>query len=292
MDEDIIEATVRNAFVQGVDSVFLVDNASTDATLERGLAAGASVGEVFDYDRFDGGLIQTMVNAVVVRESLRSRAPYVWWLYLDSDEFPSGPGGLTIRDYLASLDRSFRIVGATFVNHLPHRKPEYLAGFHPIDFQPYCYPFLPKWESECGQDHWKHPLQRFDRDRPFIMCREGAHRVEGGDRGERWEPSESVVVHHFQYREERTTRGKLDLVCESPRSRFVRPNQIRDFHVRRKSLDAVYAQKWADVDTNSAETSGTENLAPWPHLRSVQRWYSSDQLESAIASSKDAEQLT
>ena len=35
MDEDIIEATVRNAFVQGADAVFLVDNASTDATLAR-----------------------------------------------------------------------------------------------------------------------------------------------------------------------------------------------------------------------------------------------------------------
>ncbi len=35
MDEDIIEATVRNAFAQGVDCVFLVDNASTDSTLDR-----------------------------------------------------------------------------------------------------------------------------------------------------------------------------------------------------------------------------------------------------------------
>jgi hypothetical protein len=292
MDEDIIEATVRNAFAQGVDSVFLVDNASTDATVERGLAAGARIGEVFDYDRFDGGLIQTIVNAVVVRESLRSRAPYVWWMYLDSDEFPTGPGELTVREYLASLDRRFRIVGATFMNHLPHRKPEYLPGFHPIDFQPYCYAFLPKWPTECGHPHWKHPLQRFDRDRTFIMCREGAHRVEGGDRDERWEPAEPVVVHHFQYREEGRTREKLELVCESPRSRSVRPNQIRDFHVRRQSLDAVYAQRWNEVDTNSAETSGTETLAPWPHLGSVRRWYSLDEVEAAIAASSGAPQPT
>ena len=33
MDEDIIEATVRNAIVQGADAVYLVDNASTDATI-------------------------------------------------------------------------------------------------------------------------------------------------------------------------------------------------------------------------------------------------------------------
>ena len=35
MEEDIIEATVRNLFVQGVDAVYLVDQASTDSTVSR-----------------------------------------------------------------------------------------------------------------------------------------------------------------------------------------------------------------------------------------------------------------
>ena len=49
---------------------------------------------------FDGRLVQPLMNAVVARESLRSRADHVWWLYLDTDEFPEGPSGLTIREYL------------------------------------------------------------------------------------------------------------------------------------------------------------------------------------------------
>ena len=42
MEADVIEATVRNAFTQGCERVFLVDNDSPDDTVERALAAGAS----------------------------------------------------------------------------------------------------------------------------------------------------------------------------------------------------------------------------------------------------------
>ena len=48
MDEDIIEATVRNAIVQGATSVFIVDNGSTDGTVERAVEAGAVVAEVYE----------------------------------------------------------------------------------------------------------------------------------------------------------------------------------------------------------------------------------------------------
>src|SRR5688572_32394541 len=41
MEADIIEATVLNAFVQGVDRVFLVDNDSPDDTVQRAQKAGA-----------------------------------------------------------------------------------------------------------------------------------------------------------------------------------------------------------------------------------------------------------
>jgi hypothetical protein len=286
MDEDIIEATVRNAFAQGVDSVFVVDNASTDSTLDRAVAAGALVAEVFDHDRFDGSLIQILVNAVAIRESLRFRTPHVWCMYLDSDEFPSGPQGLTVREYLASLDRSFRIVGATFMNHLPHTKPEYIPGFHPIDFQPYCYRFLPQWECDCG--HWKHPIQRFDRDRSVIVCGDGAHLAGGGNRGERWEPEEGVVVHHFQYREEERTKQKLALVYET-RTHSLPRNQIGDFHRRLESVDAVYKQQWTEIDDNSATAIDTDTLTPWGDLDLVRRWYSRNELESVIGSSAEAD---
>ncbi len=105
---------------------------------------------------------------------MRSGAAHVWWLYLDSDEFSEGPDGMSVREYLATLDRRFRVVGANYVNHVPHSKPEYLPGFHPIDFQPLCYDFVPARWPPCALGHWKHPLQRFDRLGHFLLSNDGA----------------------------------------------------------------------------------------------------------------------
>ncbi len=156
-----------------------------------------------------------------------------------------------------------------------------MPGFHPIDFQPYCYTFLPRRKIDCA--HWKHPIQRFDRDRTFIVSRPGAHRADGGDRNdERREPAEGVVFHHFQYRDEEFTRRKLDLVFGSARLKTTRKTE--HFHVRQRSLDAVYQQRWPEIDTDSTTILNEDTLAPWPDLDSVRRWYSRDELTSAIDS--------
>ncbi len=283
MDEDIVDAVVRNAFVQGAESVFVVDNGSTDATVERAQDAGATIGEVFETLVFDGPLAQAFMNAVVARESLRCGSDHVWWLYLDSDEFPEGPDGLSVREYLATLDRRFRVAGSTYFNHLPTGKPEFVPGFHPIDFQPVCYEFLPLWMPMCGQrSHWKHPLQRFDRDGTFIVSRSGSH----------WgispqvlvEPEGGIVTHHFQYRDETLTRAKLELTCgpDSTRTGLYGSDRMDGFNRRRRSLDAVYSQRWEDVEIDINVT-----LAPsaqprqWASLDSVRRWYSLDDVAVA-----------
>jgi hypothetical protein len=143
MEEDVVEATVRNAFAQGVEAVYLVDNASTDATVERALAAGATLAELFETQVYEEHVRVLFMNAVVARESLASGADHVWWLWLDADEFPEGPDGMTILDYLHTLDQRFRIVGSTFYNHYPNSAPENLPGFHPVDFQPLCETYAP-----------------------------------------------------------------------------------------------------------------------------------------------------
>jgi len=279
MDEDIIEATVKNAYVQGADVVYLVDNGSSDETLHRAVAAGAVVAEVYETDAFDGRLVQPLVNAVVVRESLRCGSEHVWWLLLDSDEFPEGPLGLSVREYLQGLDRQFRVVGASFMNHVPSGKPEYVEGFHPIDFQPLCYAFEPANHQPCSLGHWKHPLQRFDRHGQFVLSNEGAHM---GFASERLvEPSRGIVVHHFQYRDEAVTRAKLDLVCgpASQRGRVHESAGFTGFSRRLRSVDAVYSQRWAamEVPPNRKQTRGTwsssRHPAPWPDLEAVRRWY-------------------
>ena len=208
MDEDIIEATVRNALVHGVETVYVVDNDSTDATVQNAEAAGAVIGEIYHSELFDEEVTQMLVNALVVRESLRCGAEHIWWLYLDSDEFPEGPDGISLRDYLSLLDERFRIVGAKCINHLPTAKPEYLSGFHPIDFQPLCYEYPPLWITPCGQEHWKHPLQRFDQRANFLRCASGSHVARCVVPVT--EPTGGIVIHHFQYRERGIDKGEVE----------------------------------------------------------------------------------
>jgi glycosyltransferase involved in cell wall biosynthesis len=282
MDEDVIEATVRSAMAQGVDFVYIVDNGSTDDTLAIAEAAGATVAEVYRTKAFDGRLAQTLMNAVSARESLRNGAPHVWWLYLDTDEFPEGPGGLTIREYLASLDRRFRLVGASYVNHFPSGKPEYLSGFHPIDLQPLCYDFEPARWPPCAWGHWKHPLQRFDMDGQFILSNDGSHTAFSND--SLIAPTGGIVTHHFQYRDEAYTRAKLELTCGpgSNRTALHEATGFDGFVRRRASLDAVYAGRWADVDTIPiVDPNAARHPKPWTGMNSVRRWYQLDELAEA-----------
>jgi glycosyltransferase involved in cell wall biosynthesis len=281
MDEDIVEATVRNAITQGATSVFIVDNGSTDETVQRAVNAGAEIAEVYRTEAFDGRLAQALLNAVVARESLRCGADYVWWLYLDNDEFSEGPDGLSIREYLATLDRRFRLVGAHYFNHFPTGKPEYLPGFHPIDFQPSYYDFVPTRTPPCALGHWKHSLQRFDRHGQFLSSNPGAH--SGHCYDPLIEPNGGIVTHHFQYRDESFTRAKLELTCGpgSTRTALHTKEGFDGFTRRLQSLDAVYGQRWTDVITVPNKASTNHVPTPWPHVERVRRWYELEELELA-----------
>ena len=71
---------------------------------------------------------------------------------------------------MSTLDRRFRIVGSRYFNHFPDRRPEYLRGFHPLDFQPLC---EEKAGNLCALGHRKHHLQRWDRVGPPITSGSG-----------------------------------------------------------------------------------------------------------------------
>ncbi len=282
MDEDIIEATIKQAFVQGAEKVFLVDNGSEDRTVERAGEAGAVVAEVYHTENFNPRLAQVLINGVVARESLRCGDQHVWWLHLDSDEFPEGPAGATVRDYLGTLDRRFRIVGANFTNHLPEAKPAYVPGYHPVDFQPLYYDYRPTWMPVCGvATHWKHPLQLFDAQSPFVRCEGGAHFAVGGIDGERAEPEQSIVIRHFQYREERRTREKLARVLDPATDRALPTRPLAGFNVRLRSLDAVYGQRWDEVETTGAVRIDAAALKRWEPQGEAARWYSAEEVEAA-----------
>ena len=283
MEEDVVEATVRNAFAQGVEAVYLVDNASTDATVERAVSAGATLAEVFDTAVYDERVRILLMNNVVARTSLASGADHVWWLWLDADEFPEGPDGMTIAEYLATLDARFRLVGSTYYNHFPDQKPEYIPGFHPLDFQPLCERYVAVSQRFCEQPHWKHPLQRFDRHNPFLQAIDGFHTASLRTQDPVLEPAGGIVTHHIQYREESATLARMDLLCGSVgRNDFNDSLNHRTIKRRYDSLTAVYEKRWDQVNN----LRGDEPLLgvhpePWPAGPGPRRWYTPADLAAA-----------
>ena len=47
-EADVVYATVKNAFAQGCDRVFIIDNSSPDNTIEEALSAGATLARVYE----------------------------------------------------------------------------------------------------------------------------------------------------------------------------------------------------------------------------------------------------
>ena len=287
MEQDVVEATVRNALAQGAEAVYLVDNASTDGTVETALTAGAILAETFDTAVYDERVRILLMNGVVARQSLACGAAHVWWLWIDADEFPEGPDGMTIAEYLATLDRRFRVVGSTYYNHFPSEPPYYLGGFHPLDFQPLCERYVPLRQRFCDLTHWKHPLQRFDRAGPFLLANDGFHTASLRTRDPVIEPDVGIVTHHVQYREEAATRARMAVLCGPGGGRNDFNDSLNHRTIKRRfdSLDAVYAGRWDRVNN----LRGDEPLLgvhpePWPDVGSARRWYGPDELAAATAS--------
>jgi hypothetical protein len=283
MEEDIVESTVRNAFAQGAEKVFLVDNASTDATVERAVAAGATLAERYRTISHNEEVRILFMNAVVARESMASDADHVWWLWLDADEFPEGPDGMTIAQYLGTLDRRFRTVGSTYYTHFPTTKPETIRGIHPVDLQPMCEKYVSKHIVTCAQSHYKHPLQRFDRHDSYLMSHGGFHYATLGNWSRLFEPDGGIVTHHIYYQNEAVSRHRLDLINDPVRNAHKISLGRTEIIRRRKNLDAVYSQRWDEVD--SLQNYKPEyGVHPTPWTQPGTRWYGPEALDGQRSS--------
>ena len=246
MEADIVGANVRNAMAQGCERVYLVDNGSTDGTIEAAMGEGAMLARSFRTSHYDEDLRLRHMNDVVSEVSQAEGGQHIWWLYLDADEFPHGPWGMTLREYLARLDARFRIVGTRFFNHYPRGAPQYVPGRHPLDFQPLCEELA---FPMCPRSHRKHPLLRFDREGAPIECGAGFHSATCTE--QLYEPSQPAFLHHFPFREESLTRQRLELLWAKNREGVTRALESRNtthMLTRFRSVDAVYAQDWARVE--------------------------------------------
>jgi glycosyltransferase involved in cell wall biosynthesis len=285
MEEDVVAATIRNAIAQGCERVYLVDNGSDDGTVEAASREGAVVARTFHTSRYDEALRLRHMNDVVIEVSQQEGDDHIWWLFLDADEFHHGPWGMTLREYLATLDGQFRVVGTRFFNHYPSGMPYYEQGRHPLDFQPLCEELA---FPMCPARHRKHPLQRYDRGGASIVCGNGFH--DASCKEQLYEPAQPAFLHHFPFRDEAVTRRRLEALWEKDHAGVTRALESRDTHIltRFRSMDAVYSQDWAKVENFIAldplnevvnEPAAGVNPRPWSEMvdhwhQPVLRWYS------------------
>jgi hypothetical protein len=277
MDEDIVYSTVANAFTQGVDAVFIIDNDSPDETVHTARTAGAS--DVIQYRTavYDERYRIDMMDLVVQHISTHSSADNVWWLLMDADEFPRPAGGGTIRDLLRRLDSKFRIVGARFLNHYPSPgQTPHILERHPLECQPLCEELVSP--VMCSQGHRKHPLFRWDRSGPYIKPSLGFHTAESVQKP-LFEPQDQLVIHHFPFRCEAVTRARFQKLTETRIGPLRDHMSVTHMRARLQSIDAVYAGKWEDVISLHLEDPRRGvHLTHWcliapPVSQNVLRWY-------------------
>ncbi len=281
MEADVVAATVRNALLQGCDRVYVVDNDSPDDTIEVACAEGAILARSFTTERYDEALRLQHMNEIVGELSELEGAEHIWWLFLDADEFPHGPWGMTLRDYLKTLDERYRVVGTRIFDHYPAESPHYLPGRHPLDFQSLCEELA---HPMCPSMHRKHPLQRYDKSGAPIRSSKGFHYALCSEH--LYEPSQPAFLHHFPFRNESVTRARLEALW------IARVQEELDHShmlARLQSLDAVYSRDWASVRNftafdpfyntlNPPPCPSGVTLRPWTELiqiehQRVARWY-------------------
>jgi len=245
MEADIVGATVRNALTQGCERVYLVDNGSRDSTVEAASLEGAILARSFESDQYDEGLRLDHMNGVVAEVSEHEIDQFIWWLFLDADEFPHGPFGKTLHEHLLTLDPRCRIVGTRCFEHYPSTRPHYIPNRHPLDFQPLCEELsLPM----CPAGHRKHPLIRYDKGAAPIQAGAGFHLAYCPD--QLYEPSEPAFLHHFPFRDQATTRDRLAALWAMDQTGATRARESYDLHMltRYRSMAAVYAADWPAVE--------------------------------------------
>lgn len=294
-ESDVITATVRNLYAEGVDEVFLIDNCSPDPTVRKAQTAGATLYDTVHSERFQDELKRDRIADLITRTLRNDACGRSWWIFCDADEFPSSPDTGTLRQYIAAQDDAVRCIGGNFINHYPHVAPHNLPGFHPADCQ-----FEALYSEDaavyCQLVHDKHNLVRFDGNVMDVGITGSYHRVFHAPPLP--EPMHGILIHHFPYRDPSHTVPrfhKLAMPDENRSSRLGGP----DFYDKLERGECVhlgwYVTKCAYIgkmyDESTRRQLFTRPPDDWRRVARVfsqgdyafNRWYSEDTLFRQMA---------
>ena len=267
-EDDIIFALVAHLRDQGIDEVFVLDDRSDDRTAHEAQAAGATVHLVSTGDRFSEE-DRSLLIGDAIDQATQGRGDDVWWLVCDADEFPTGPGGQTVRGFVEDIPPEVDVVGATVLDHLPNPIDEYVRRAPPLPFFPLA---IEHTDPYCPNGHWKHPLFRLPRVGEMYPS-PGQHIVMSASGAPAVEHHESLVVHHFPVRSRATTEGRLARLLERGGRYDKSPEEWQRWHGNRRlaSLDAIYAGRYDEVPVGFTPTDSGMGIDPRPWRDLLQR---------------------
>jgi glycosyltransferase involved in cell wall biosynthesis len=242
-EEDIIESTVKHAFAQGCSNVFIIDNASTDKTIEIALNSGAILADTFESKYFDEIQKVSHLNSVVKAYNDHESECCIWWLYIDADEFPNIDYEYRIIDFIKSLDSSVRLIHGYLFDHIPTHLPYNIPGYHPADFMPVA------TKTKIA----KIPLVRYDKGKQHLYSCSGAHTVDSA--GESIPMIKDVLnIHHFHYRRPEDSIARLKLLLK-------------------KNHDGSSRIDWMDAREQNLQKSATVKSTYHNRYNNAKHWY-------------------
>jgi hypothetical protein len=243
-EDDIIHALVAHLLSQGVDRVFVIDDESDDATRSEAAAAGAEVVALRSSGTYSEVARSRRVQKLV-SEQTEDVGGDVWWLVVDADEFPRGPGGLTVRDLVERCPPWVDVVGSRVLDHVPSNPVDYEPRRAPLPFFP-----LARWYQNpyCPRGHWKHPLIRV-RKTGDIAPMPGQHTVRASDGRRAREFGPTLLTHHFPLRNRDRTEAKLRRAA-APGSRYsASPDAFTRWRVKQRlaAFEDLYEGRYERV---------------------------------------------
>lgn len=294
-EADVIEATVKNCLANGVKKVFIIDNDSPDRTCAVAEAAGAIVSKVYKTTLYDDDYRVRLVNECAAAVTTAEKLPELWWMFLDADEFPCGPNGERLLDFVRSLDPKFNIVGANAVDLYPVDGQLYRPGLHPADVLTQG-----MWRKHgrgvfCSKGHWKHLLFRTQNGNFDLSLARGFHiayvkPIPDTNRPSilTKEPPETMFLFHAPIRAKEDTFRRLEALCGKATADG-KPRSAGDDKLlgsqgaikRWRHLEDIYAGNWDRVALPHCQMYGQNvvglTLLPWrnlvPTMTTFPRWY-------------------
>jgi len=221
-EADIISPVIGHLVENGVD-VYLIDNRSTDGTVEQArpwLKKGLLEIEEFPKEAPRNGPPTFDWGAILQRkEELAKKLPADWFIHHDADEFREAPWpGMSLKDAIRWVDR----LGYSCIDFR-------VLNFPPVDdgFRPGADPreHLTRWEEPNVHDtvqlkSWKNTGA------PVSLAASGGHEV--GFRGRRVFPIQ-FLLRHYPIRSQEHGRRK---VFEERKTRFLERERAKGWHVQ------------------------------------------------------------